>query len=188
MCICPTEEPEIFQHIIHFTYHNELEDGYDLHAAGEKAKKDPSLVHNAKSIFNDLVSIYILAKKFGIERLQNVVSDNIRGGLEHFIFTAEHMQDLEKYLDASDPLWKLSLRHIADDVHYIGWRAWKRLGGLYSIYNDWIDGDFNRLNMLIDAVDELQCLDLDIEAAVWNDLKNCNFHSHISTEKCSWPQ
>lgn len=82
----PEDCPATFRLLVHYGYTGMLHPNLNLLETARKAAIDPVYKAPAYEKLDALIKLYITAKKFGWEQLQNRVIDEIQTSLKHISF------------------------------------------------------------------------------------------------------
>lgn len=89
------------------------------------------------------------------------------------------MKIMQQNLEIDDHLRTMADHDFAWRIKHDGWEHFKGEEGDYNVYNNWIAGDFDKLEKFTTSLYKFRG-----HAAVWTYSHRCSYHTHVDTPKC----
>jgi hypothetical protein len=180
----PEDNPYAFSQLVHWLYTRQFEfnfvqDVSDFHNDDDTHGRFPEPLQAKQDA---IINVYLMAKKFCAEELQNYVIDCLRISLEDCLWEPKELQLAFDQQDPQDPLYRMASISMAqefDQDHGTEWEQIKKT----SYYAEFIAGDMEKMEFLLKSL-HIHWADPRLTGA--DDLCT-DWHTHIDTPKCRDP-
>lgn len=171
----PDDDPGAFGQVLHFVRYRKMQ--YDLAALCKHngGSNPEGKFFYAKS--PEMVKTYVLAKKLGVEAVQNAACDQLRNALAYILLTPSEMTHIVDHCDPTDPLFRLSMQALAVNIYKTGWERWRVSNGTW--FESFCDQRELNAEVIAEALVQYDSSDYPQTGA-----GVCQWHTHETTTAC----
>ena len=119
----PDEDPGAFSQALYFGRTGTMQTDYAALCNHNNNSNPNGKLFHSKS--GEIVKTIVLAKRFGLEGLQNAACDNLRKAMSYIRLTSSDMLYIMDHCDQTDPLYGLTMQYLAVYINHIGWSQWR---------------------------------------------------------------
>ena len=175
----PHDDAGAFGQVLHFVRYGKM--SYDLPTLckhNNSSNPDEKIFYSKS---DEVVKTIVLARKFGLEELQNTACDALRRSLGHIRLTSADMTYIVDHCERDDPLYRLAMQALAVSIHRRGWSQWRVENN--SFYNSLCDGRPYNADLIAEALTAFN----DCEPPTTSE-GICEWHTHTTAAPCDPPK